>query len=81
MINTDGQISMRAEEDTFLNLPTTSTPQPYIYDEYHTAWIFEKNLIAEEEARGYNTVSTFFATELLGVGAEAPQRPAWYDSI
>eukprot|EP00959_Pyramimonas_sp_CCMP1952_P323475 6769275-Pyramimonas_sp.AAC.1 len=45
-------MSMRADEDTFLNLPFTSTSQPYVYDEYRTAWIFEKNPIAEEEACG-----------------------------
>eukprot|EP00959_Pyramimonas_sp_CCMP1952_P304924 6381751-Pyramimonas_sp.AAC.1 len=48
MMNT-GQIGMRADEDTFLNLPTTSTSHPYTYDEYP---IFAKNPITEEKARG-----------------------------
>eukprot|EP00959_Pyramimonas_sp_CCMP1952_P093437 1955625-Pyramimonas_sp.AAC.1 len=53
MVNTDGQMGMRAEEDMFMNLPTVSTSHPYTYDEYRAAWIFEKNPITEEEARGY----------------------------
>eukprot|EP00959_Pyramimonas_sp_CCMP1952_P031620 663222-Pyramimonas_sp.AAC.1 len=48
----------RADEDTFMNMPTTSAPRPHTYDEYPTAWIFEKNPITEEEARGYMNVFT-----------------------
>eukprot|EP00959_Pyramimonas_sp_CCMP1952_P207441 4339376-Pyramimonas_sp.AAC.1 len=39
-------------------MPTTSATRPRMYDEYPTAWILEKNLIAEEEARGYMNVFT-----------------------
>eukprot|EP00959_Pyramimonas_sp_CCMP1952_P023207 488213-Pyramimonas_sp.AAC.2 len=52
MVNTDGQMGMRADEDTFLNLPTTSASCRFTYDEYPSAWAFERNPIAEEEARG-----------------------------
>eukprot|EP00959_Pyramimonas_sp_CCMP1952_P215893 4515906-Pyramimonas_sp.AAC.1 len=51
-------MGMRAEEDTFLNLPTTSASHPYTYDEYPTAWIFARVSVAEEEARGYMNVFT-----------------------
>eukprot|EP00959_Pyramimonas_sp_CCMP1952_P281686 5887905-Pyramimonas_sp.AAC.1 len=51
-------MGMRADEDTFLNLPTTPTSHPCTYDEYPTAWIFEKNPFTEEEARGYTDVFT-----------------------
>ena len=60
MITTDGQMGMRAEEVTFLKLPTTSTSQPYMHDESLTAWIFEKSLITEEQARGYMNVLHIF---------------------
>eukprot|EP00959_Pyramimonas_sp_CCMP1952_P179157 3745216-Pyramimonas_sp.AAC.1 len=50
-VNTGGQKGMRADEDTFLNLPVASASHPYTYGEYLTAWIFERNPIAEEEAR------------------------------
>eukprot|EP00959_Pyramimonas_sp_CCMP1952_P257104 5371891-Pyramimonas_sp.AAC.1 len=53
MVSADGQTGMRADEDTFLNLPATSASRPCAYDEYPTAWILEKNPITEEEARGY----------------------------
>eukprot|EP00959_Pyramimonas_sp_CCMP1952_P184356 3855032-Pyramimonas_sp.AAC.1 len=52
-VNTGGQMAMRANEDTFMSMPTTSASRPYTYDEYPTAWIFKKNPITEEEARGY----------------------------
>eukprot|EP00959_Pyramimonas_sp_CCMP1952_P101115 2115224-Pyramimonas_sp.AAC.1 len=58
MENTDGQLGMRADEDTFLNMPTTSVSRPCAYDEYPTAWIFEGNPIAEEGARGCIDVFT-----------------------
>eukprot|EP00959_Pyramimonas_sp_CCMP1952_P234668 4903221-Pyramimonas_sp.AAC.1 len=58
MVNKDGQTGMRADEESFLNLPTTSASRPYTYDEYPTAWIFEKNPITEEGARGYMNVFT-----------------------
>eukprot|EP00959_Pyramimonas_sp_CCMP1952_P088574 1853077-Pyramimonas_sp.AAC.1 len=48
----------RVEEDTFLNLPLSSTSQPYMYYEFHTAWTFEKNPVTEEEARGYMNAFT-----------------------
>eukprot|EP00959_Pyramimonas_sp_CCMP1952_P057861 1207835-Pyramimonas_sp.AAC.1 len=51
-------MGMRADEDTFLDLPTTSASHPRTDDEYSTAWIFEKNHTTEEEARGYTNVST-----------------------
>eukprot|EP00959_Pyramimonas_sp_CCMP1952_P269374 5631222-Pyramimonas_sp.AAC.1 len=52
-------MGMRADEDTFLNLPTTSASHPYTYDEYPTAWIFfERNPTTEEEARGYMNAFT-----------------------
>eukprot|EP00959_Pyramimonas_sp_CCMP1952_P258886 5412326-Pyramimonas_sp.AAC.1 len=41
MVNTDGQTGMCADDDAFLNLPTTSASRPRAYDEYTTAWIFE----------------------------------------
>eukprot|EP00959_Pyramimonas_sp_CCMP1952_P001165 23182-Pyramimonas_sp.AAC.1 len=50
MVNTDGQMGMRADEDTFMNVPTTSASRPCTYDEYPAAWIFVKNPITEEEA-------------------------------
>eukprot|EP00959_Pyramimonas_sp_CCMP1952_P223606 4675308-Pyramimonas_sp.AAC.1 len=49
MVDTDGRMGMRADEDTFLNLPTTSASHPCTYDEYSTAWVFERNPSAEEE--------------------------------
>eukprot|EP00959_Pyramimonas_sp_CCMP1952_P042365 886071-Pyramimonas_sp.AAC.1 len=52
MVNTDGQMGMRADEDTFLNLPAARASRPRAHDEYPTAWIFENNPIPEEEARG-----------------------------
>eukprot|EP00959_Pyramimonas_sp_CCMP1952_P453742 9468719-Pyramimonas_sp.AAC.1 len=58
MVNADGQMSMRAGEDTFMNLPIVFTSHPYTYDEYPTAWIFEKNPTTKEEARGYMSVFT-----------------------
>eukprot|EP00959_Pyramimonas_sp_CCMP1952_P458867 9477331-Pyramimonas_sp.AAC.1 len=58
MVSADGQMSTRAEEDTFMSLPTVSRSHPYTYDEYPTAWISEKNPITEEEARGYMTAFT-----------------------
>eukprot|EP00959_Pyramimonas_sp_CCMP1952_P086728 1813817-Pyramimonas_sp.AAC.1 len=33
IVNTDGQMSMRAEKDAFMNLPTASTSHPHTYDE------------------------------------------------
>eukprot|EP00959_Pyramimonas_sp_CCMP1952_P007707 160847-Pyramimonas_sp.AAC.1 len=41
-----------------MNLPLSSAPHPHMYDEYSTAWIFERNPITEEEARGYIGVFT-----------------------
>eukprot|EP00959_Pyramimonas_sp_CCMP1952_P055234 1154712-Pyramimonas_sp.AAC.1 len=58
LINTDGQMGMRAEEDTSLNLFTASASHPYMHGECPTAWIFEKKPIAEAEARGYMNVFT-----------------------
>eukprot|EP00959_Pyramimonas_sp_CCMP1952_P285972 5979682-Pyramimonas_sp.AAC.1 len=58
MVNTDGLMSMRADEDTCMNMPTTSASRPYTYDEYPTAWTFETSPITEEEARGYMNVFT-----------------------
>eukprot|EP00959_Pyramimonas_sp_CCMP1952_P416785 8731863-Pyramimonas_sp.AAC.1 len=58
MANADGQMGMRADEDTFLNVPTSPASGPCAYNEYPTAWIFEKNPITEEEARGYMNVFT-----------------------
>eukprot|EP00959_Pyramimonas_sp_CCMP1952_P097502 2038161-Pyramimonas_sp.AAC.1 len=51
-------MGMRADEGTFLNLPTSSASRPYTYDEYPAARIFERSPITEEEARGYMNVST-----------------------
>eukprot|EP00959_Pyramimonas_sp_CCMP1952_P421494 8830047-Pyramimonas_sp.AAC.1 len=51
-------MGMRADEDTFLNLPTTSASHSRTYDEYPTAWIFERSPTTEEEARGYTNVFT-----------------------
>eukprot|EP00959_Pyramimonas_sp_CCMP1952_P312058 6531236-Pyramimonas_sp.AAC.1 len=45
-------MSMRAEEDTFLNLLTAPTSHPYMHDEYHEAWIFGK------DPRGYMNAVT-----------------------
>eukprot|EP00959_Pyramimonas_sp_CCMP1952_P448564 9392408-Pyramimonas_sp.AAC.1 len=39
-------------------MPLTSAPRPHMYDEYPMAWIFEKNLITEEDARGHMNVFT-----------------------
>eukprot|EP00959_Pyramimonas_sp_CCMP1952_P323443 6768426-Pyramimonas_sp.AAC.1 len=58
IVNTDGQIGMRADEDTFMNMPLAYAPHPHMHDEYPTAWTFEKNPITEEEARGYMNVFT-----------------------
>eukprot|EP00959_Pyramimonas_sp_CCMP1952_P007495 156798-Pyramimonas_sp.AAC.1 len=58
MVNTDGQIGMRADVDTFINVPLASAPRPHMHDEYPAAWIFEKSPNAEEEARGYMNVFT-----------------------
>eukprot|EP00959_Pyramimonas_sp_CCMP1952_P139832 2926219-Pyramimonas_sp.AAC.1 len=58
MVNTDGQIGMRANEDTFTNMPLASAPRPHVHDEYPTAWTFEKIPITEEEARGCMNVFT-----------------------
>eukprot|EP00959_Pyramimonas_sp_CCMP1952_P425592 8914737-Pyramimonas_sp.AAC.1 len=58
MVNADGQMGMRAEEDTFMNMPTVSTSHPYTHDEYPAACTFEKSLITEEEARGYMNAFT-----------------------
>eukprot|EP00959_Pyramimonas_sp_CCMP1952_P043521 910200-Pyramimonas_sp.AAC.1 len=41
-----------------MNLPTVSTSHPYTHDEYPTTWIFERNPITEEEARGYMNAFT-----------------------
>eukprot|EP00959_Pyramimonas_sp_CCMP1952_P286681 5994592-Pyramimonas_sp.AAC.1 len=57
-VNTDGPMGMCADEDTFLNLPTTSASRPYTHDEYPTAWTFGKDPISEEQARGYMNVFT-----------------------
>eukprot|EP00959_Pyramimonas_sp_CCMP1952_P431143 9029698-Pyramimonas_sp.AAC.1 len=45
---------MRADEDTFLNVPTTSTSHPYTHDETNILQPgpFEESPITEEEARG-----------------------------
>eukprot|EP00959_Pyramimonas_sp_CCMP1952_P072722 1519423-Pyramimonas_sp.AAC.1 len=51
-------MGMRADEDTFLNSPTTSTSHPYTHDEYPTAWILDRNSFTEEEARGDMNVFT-----------------------
>eukprot|EP00959_Pyramimonas_sp_CCMP1952_P328046 6867549-Pyramimonas_sp.AAC.1 len=58
MVNTDGRMGMRAEEDTLMNLPTASTSHPYTYDEYRIDLILESNPITEEEARGYMNAFT-----------------------
>eukprot|EP00959_Pyramimonas_sp_CCMP1952_P122463 2560106-Pyramimonas_sp.AAC.1 len=81
MVFTDDQMGMRADQDTFLNLPTTSTSHPYAPDEYSTAWIFERNPTTSEEARGYMNAFTSLSRNDLGVGAEVPQRVAWHDSV
>eukprot|EP00959_Pyramimonas_sp_CCMP1952_P104928 2193321-Pyramimonas_sp.AAC.1 len=53
LVNTDGQMSMRAGEGTFMNLPTAPTSHPYTYEEDPAAWIFDKkNPFTEKEARG-----------------------------
>eukprot|EP00959_Pyramimonas_sp_CCMP1952_P324760 6797764-Pyramimonas_sp.AAC.1 len=41
-----------------MNLPLSSAQHPHVHDEYPPAWIFEKNPIAEAEARGYTNVFT-----------------------
>eukprot|EP00959_Pyramimonas_sp_CCMP1952_P099460 2079293-Pyramimonas_sp.AAC.1 len=41
MVNTDGQMGMRADEDTFLNMPTTSASRPNAYDEYPAVYTTE----------------------------------------
>eukprot|EP00959_Pyramimonas_sp_CCMP1952_P468097 9492657-Pyramimonas_sp.AAC.1 len=33
-------------------MPTTSASRPYTYDAHPTTWIFKKNPVTEEEARG-----------------------------
>eukprot|EP00959_Pyramimonas_sp_CCMP1952_P355110 7438431-Pyramimonas_sp.AAC.1 len=55
-------MGMRADEDTFMSVPTTSALRPCTYDQYPTAGIFEKMPIAEEEARGYMNVFTSLST-------------------
>eukprot|EP00959_Pyramimonas_sp_CCMP1952_P015494 328425-Pyramimonas_sp.AAC.1 len=37
MVNADGQVGMRADEDAFMNVPATSASRPYTYDGYPTA--------------------------------------------
>eukprot|EP00959_Pyramimonas_sp_CCMP1952_P454857 9470613-Pyramimonas_sp.AAC.1 len=49
MVNTDGQMGMRADEVTSMNMPTTPV-------HVSTPGIFEKSFITEEEARGYMNV-------------------------
>eukprot|EP00959_Pyramimonas_sp_CCMP1952_P471829 9499045-Pyramimonas_sp.AAC.1 len=71
MVNTNGQIGMRAEEDTFMTLPTVSTSHPCTHDEYPTAWIFEASPITEEEARGYTNAFTSLSRNDW-VGTKAP---------
>eukprot|EP00959_Pyramimonas_sp_CCMP1952_P425209 8906699-Pyramimonas_sp.AAC.1 len=58
MVNTDGQMGMRADEGAFMNMPTTSASRPCARDEFPTAWIFERSPIAEGEARGCVNVFT-----------------------
>eukprot|EP00959_Pyramimonas_sp_CCMP1952_P451000 9442668-Pyramimonas_sp.AAC.1 len=58
MMNTDGQTGMRSDGDAFMNMPITFASRPRMYDEYPTAWISEKNPIAQEGARGYINVFT-----------------------
>eukprot|EP00959_Pyramimonas_sp_CCMP1952_P198693 4155972-Pyramimonas_sp.AAC.1 len=48
---------MRAGEDTFENMPL-SQQHPHMCDECPSAWIFERQPITEEEARGYMYVFT-----------------------
>eukprot|EP00959_Pyramimonas_sp_CCMP1952_P244613 5113210-Pyramimonas_sp.AAC.1 len=49
---------MRADEDTLMSMPTTSALRPRTCDKYPTAWISEKKLTTEQEARGYMNVFT-----------------------
>eukprot|EP00959_Pyramimonas_sp_CCMP1952_P191368 4001497-Pyramimonas_sp.AAC.1 len=55
IVNVDGEIALRADEDTFVNLPL-SQQRPCMCDEYPSAWIFQGP--SEEEARGYMHVFT-----------------------
>eukprot|EP00959_Pyramimonas_sp_CCMP1952_P188389 3939713-Pyramimonas_sp.AAC.1 len=71
MVNTDGQMGMRANEYTFMNIPTTSASSPYTYDVHPTAWIFEKNTTTEEGPRIHGRLHVSVKNR-LGVGAEAP---------
>eukprot|EP00959_Pyramimonas_sp_CCMP1952_P200574 4195336-Pyramimonas_sp.AAC.1 len=57
MFDTDGQIIVRADEDAFENTPL-SPHHPQIYDEFPSAWIFQRQPITEEGARGYMDVFT-----------------------
>eukprot|EP00959_Pyramimonas_sp_CCMP1952_P304136 6365427-Pyramimonas_sp.AAC.1 len=57
MVNADGQIALRVDEDTFENMPLSSQ-HPHMCDEYPSAWISEKHPITDEEARGYMNVFT-----------------------
>eukprot|EP00959_Pyramimonas_sp_CCMP1952_P234472 4899219-Pyramimonas_sp.AAC.1 len=73
-------MGMRADEDTFMNMPTTSASRSCTYDEYPTAWIFEKNPITEEGPRIHERLHVS-VKKRLGVGAEAPQGYVWYDAV
>eukprot|EP00959_Pyramimonas_sp_CCMP1952_P323660 6773747-Pyramimonas_sp.AAC.1 len=63
---------MRADEDTFLNSPTTSAPRPYAHDEKHAAWIIEKNPL-RKRGRWIDEYLYIFVSKRLGVGAVAPR--------
>eukprot|EP00959_Pyramimonas_sp_CCMP1952_P452897 9467348-Pyramimonas_sp.AAC.1 len=58
IMNTNGQIGMRADEDTCLNIPLASAPRPRAHDECPAAGISENSPTTEEEARGYMNVFT-----------------------
>eukprot|EP00959_Pyramimonas_sp_CCMP1952_P122439 2559675-Pyramimonas_sp.AAC.2 len=56
MVNPDGQIAVRADDDTFENTPL-SPQHPHMYDEYPSAWTSQKQPI-RGGGRGYMNVFT-----------------------
>eukprot|EP00959_Pyramimonas_sp_CCMP1952_P060366 1261246-Pyramimonas_sp.AAC.2 len=57
MVNTDGQITVRADEDTLKSIPLAEQ-FPCMYGVHPSSWVFQKHPITEEEARRYAHVFT-----------------------
>eukprot|EP00959_Pyramimonas_sp_CCMP1952_P116027 2425604-Pyramimonas_sp.AAC.1 len=77
MVDTDGQMSMRADEHTLMNMPTSSASGPCTYDECPTAG--EPH--CGREGPWMNERLCIFVKKRLGVGAGAPQGHVWYGAV